>query len=171
MQEQTAKKEVQFVKLSDLTSKDVKGLQRFPVKMTRNLKFGRQQVSILLCIDKDYFPSLTLRAGGPKNFITPEKFNLILLEANFDMRDPKGKEITEWNKQVICRFVKGRYSNRDAEYKSLEVIFKQGLYITHFFDFEQERLLSKLEETGKLKITWFERPDAIEEDLETITFN
>jgi len=160
--------EHQFVKLADLTAKEVKKFQRLPMKFVKTLaRSGREQVSIMLTINDPYFKALNLRAGGPKNYITAEFFNRLMLEIPLDPLDEKGRTVTEWRKLGPVRFVKGHYKESEGEYHSVECIFKQGLYLTHFFDYEQLNLIKTLEQKKLISIDWVERPDAIEqtEDL------
>lgn len=162
-------KEESFVKLMDLTPDVVLKLKKYPVKFVKTYaKSGREQVSILVNLHEKYLKQLNLRAGGPKDFISAELFNLIALEVNLELTDKKGRDVSEWNRNVPVRFVKGQYSNYEGEYKSIEVIFKKGLYITHFFTYDQTRLLDNLEEKGLLSIKWENRPDAIIKNDEAV---
>jgi hypothetical protein len=113
---------------------------------------------------------LSLRDGS--SFLSIDKFNRILLHTNVPLVDKDNRPITEWNIKVPVRFVKGNYKNRDEQYYALEVIFGKGLYVTHFFDYDQSGLLDSLQEKGLLKIKWIDRPDAIEfEEFQKLDFN
>lgn len=172
MQEQITKKEVKkeapkFIKLSDLT--DTKQFVKRPLTLTRNFKYNRQQVSILLNIEDKYFPSMQVRPNG--KFLTSEKFNLILLQTERPLKDSKGRDLTEWKVNAPVRFITGSYKNRDDKYKAVEILFQKGLYVTHFFDFDQVQLLDNLEEKHGLKIEWHEFPEAIDyQEEETLNF-
>lgn len=159
--------EQEFVKLSDLTLDIVSKLKKYPVKFSKNYRNGKEQIGIYLNLHNKLLRQLNLRAGGPRDFISNELFNLILLEVNLELTDKKGRDVTEWNRNVPVRFVKGSYTNSDGEYKSIEVIFKKGLYITHFLTYDQIRLLDNLEEKKLISILWEDRPDAISKDSET----
>jgi hypothetical protein len=157
-----------FVKLGELNPDIVSKIKKYPVKFVKTFaKSGREQVSILVNIHDKYLKQLNLRDGGPKNFLTAEFFNLISLEVNLELTDKKGRDLTEWNRNVPVRFVKGSYTNLEGEYRSVEVIFKKGLYITHFLNYDQTRLLENLEAKGLVSIEWETRPDAITKESES----
>jgi hypothetical protein len=181
MEQQTTTKELKalpFLKLSDLTADYVnktnkKEFEQLPVIFKSTIdKKGRNLISINVDVVPLFMTQIALRPGG--KYLTAPKFNNILLNIGAKFIDDKGKQQTEWKyKGVTCRFVKGQYSNRDGEYHSLEVIFKQGLYLMHFFDYDQMELLNTIEQKGLKKINWIERPDKIEfieTELETLNF-
>ena len=157
-------KKEEFVKLSDLTPEIVAKLKKYPVKFTKSYRNGSERVAIYLNLHDKLLRQLNLRAGGPRDFISNELFNLIVLEVNLELTDKQGRDVVEWNRNVPVRFVKGSYTNSDGEYKSLEVIFKKGLYITHFLSYDQQRLIENLEAKKLLKIKWEVRPDAISKE-------
>ncbi len=161
------KKVPEFVKLSDLTAPIVSKLEKYPVKFTKVYRNGREMASIYLNLHNKFLRQLNLRAGGPKDFISNELFNLIILEVGLELEDKKGRDLTEWNRNVPVRFVTGSYSNMEGEYKSIEIIFKKGLYITHFLSYDQQRLLENLEEKKLLKIKWEHRPDTISKEVDS----
>ena len=170
-QQQSTKKAVtpEFVKLSDLQVADVKNLKKFPITFVRSFsKNGREQVSMVLKLHDPQFNQLTLRKGGPKNYVTPSFFHLVLTKLEALYKDKLGKDINEWKYNVLCRFVEGNYKDSDDTYKSVEVIFRQGLYMTHFFDYDDTALLKLLEEKKILKLDWVQRPDAILKEEESI---
>lgn len=167
--EQTIKTELknEFVKLSDLTKQDVdKGIKKgefikIPIVLKRSYnKKGIEQVSITATLVKPQFEQLRLTNGG--SYISSAFFHNVLTMTKQSYKDAKGYDINEWKFNVLARFVKGQYINRDGEYYSLEVIFKQGEYITHFFDYDQVKLLDSLKEQKILMPKWVDRPDMIQ---------
>lgn len=161
-----------FVKLSEMTPEIANKCKRFPARFTKVLRNGKEQVAITLNLHDKYLRQLNLRAGGPRDFISNELFNLILIENNFELVDKKGRDNFEWNYNVRVRFVKGSYTNFEGEYKSIEVIFNRNTHLTHFLTYDQIRLIDNLEAKKLLKINWEHRPDAISKDaeLENIEF-
>jgi hypothetical protein len=161
----------QFVKLSDLTKDYVsEGLvlnefQMLPIKFVRSFakNSGREQVSLVLKIHEPQLQQVTLKNGV--NYITPSFFHKALMQLNAKYKDAKGQDIKEWNFKLLCRFVKGAYSNREGEYYSIEVIIKQGSYLTHFFNNDEVELFNILAEKKEYTPLWLERPDKIEEPL------
>lgn len=167
--EQTIKTELknEFVKLSDLTKQDVdKGLKngdfiKIPLVFKRNFnKRGKENVSITATIVKPQIEQLILTNGS--SYISSAFFHNILTLAKASYKDAKGYDINEWKLNALARFVKGEYSNRDGEYHSLEVVFKQGKYIIHFFDYDQYDLIKSLEDQKIFNPKWLTRPDKIE---------
>ena len=156
-----------FVKLVDLTMDDVKKGQKdgsfilLPVTFKRSFsKKGSEQVSINVEIHKPQLSQLRLQDGN--DYLKSEVFHSILLATETKMMDEHGRELSVWKKQALCRFVKGSYTNREGEYYSLEVVFKQGHYVVHFFTYDQVQLIKLLEEKGIKKFNWNERPDKID---------
>lgn len=159
-----------YVQLSDLTEKDLKSdeFDYVPVRMSIKQTKNGERYTILIILH-DPFLKLTLQPGG--NFIQADRFNLILLKLGVDLKDKMGREKTEWNLKLPVRFVKGKYKD-DSEYLSLQIVFKQYLYDTHFFTSNQTRLLQELESRGHLKPKWVESPIKIDKvDFEGVEFN
>jgi len=167
MQEQKQPVVKPFVKLSDLQMEDVKKGQKdgsFNVlsvrfKQTFNKK-GTELVSINIELHKPQLQQVRLNNGG--TYISSPKFHSILIATDTKYVDDKGNAINTWHRQALCRFVKGSYTNREGEYYSLEVVFKQGHYIVHFFSYEEIQTIKLLEEKALKKFNWVERPDKID---------
>jgi hypothetical protein len=168
MTEQKVTPEVKpFVKLVDLQEKDVKDGRKdgsfvvLPVtfKQTFNKK-GTELVSINIELHKPQLQQMRLNNGG--NYISSAKFHSILIATDSKYVDEKGNAINTWHRQALCRFVKGSYTNREGEYFSLEVIYKQGHYTTHFFTYEEMQTINLLQEKGIKSFNWITRPDKID---------
>ena len=168
MQEQKELKKETFVKLSELQKDDiVSGLKKkefvkVPATLVRSFakRTGREIATITLKLHDPQFTQLSLQPGN--QYLSTSLFHKILVATDSVYNDPKGQPIVKWNKETLVRFVKGTYTNRDDEYYSLEVIFKQGIYITHFFSYDDVQTLNLLEEKGLYKPNWITRPDKIE---------
>ncbi len=159
---------VSFNKLSEL-NKDllVKGIKtrefvKIPAIMTltKSKKTDRIQTAITLKLYDPQFSRLNLMPGN--KYLEPTLFHKILTATKAEYNDPKGQPLTKWNKECIVRFVKGSYSNRDDEYYSLEVMFKLGIYLTHFFNYDEVEILKLLAEQKKFTPNWITRPDKID---------
>lgn len=159
-----------FLKVEELSSKEINKLPRIKAKLIKSkAKSGRIMASIVVNVNEDYMKQISLRDGS--NFLSVDKFNLILVDLNLELLNKDKRPITEWLRLLPVRFVKGHYKNRDEEYYSIEVIFSKDIYIRHFFDYDQTKLLEKLQEKNLMKIDWVQRPDAIEfEEFEKVTF-
>lgn len=149
-----------FVKLSDLSKENITQPEFMVIdaKMIKQITKTGFRTRIQLAVDPQFL-TFDLQPGG--TFVTLDRFNLILLKLSLSTVDKKNRPVTAWNLRVPVRFVKGKYSDGN-EYYSLEVVFKQYLYDTHFFSSDQVRILQELEAHGIFKPYWVERPDAIE---------
>ena len=172
------KKEIQaelkpFVALKDLTAEDVKNFKKLPFTFkVDTTKRGMVIKTISFELTKTYLKSVNVIPGREKR-LSPDRFDLIVFSIDLPLNDPYGRPMTEWHRNVPVRFVKGKFKN-GGEYYSLEIIYKQYMYDTHFFNSssDQLRLLQMLEEKGLLKIDWIERPDAIDDlSFEDVSFN
>ena len=141
-----------FVKLVDLTKEQVKKFQKddsfvvLPVTFKRGFsKSGTETVSITVEIQKPYMQQLRLKNGN--DYIRSSKFHSLLIATSSDYKDATGRDINIWKKSALCRFVKGSYANREGEYYSLEVLFKQGHYLVHFFDYDEDTVNRLLPQT------------------------
>jgi hypothetical protein len=166
-QKQAVQKEATFVKLDDLQMEDVtKGLKdgsfvKLPVVFKQTFgKKGSELVSINIELHKQQLQQLRLNNGG--TYIPSAKFHGILIATDSKYEDEKGNSINTWHKQALCRFVKGSYTNREGEYYSLEVIFKQGQYIIHFFSYDEIQTILLLESKKIKSFNWITRPDKID---------
>ncbi len=164
----TIKKETVFTKLSDLESLD-SGFSKYSVTFLRGLsKQKRQTVSLSVKIHESFMPSLVIRPNN--EYLSPDKFNAIILELDLPLKDKLDREQNEWKRLVPVRFVTGTYSNREGNWKALELVFKKGLYMKHFFDYDQVAVLTKLEQKGLMKINWLDFPEAIEYQEQQLEF-
>ncbi len=165
--EQTVQKPV-FTKMADLTKDQVKAGQKngefylIPATFRRSFakKTSQEQTSIRLNVINPQMTQLVLKDGN--DYLTPAVFHRILTEVGLPYKDEKGNDKNEWKRDVLCRFVKGSYTNRDDEYLSVEVIFKQGLYLVHFFTYDETQLINTLSAKGLFKFNFIDRPDKIE---------
>lgn len=153
-----------FKQLRDLTIEDVKELTKLQVIFVRNPRNVRpgmvalnDSVSINVKIHDDFLKAVAIRPGG--EFLTIDRFELIQTAVNLPSVDDNGRPIRTWVRNVPVRFVRGRYED-DTEYLSLELIFKQFVYDTHFFTSDQRRIIEMKEAQG-IKLPWIERPDKI----------
>lgn len=149
-----------FIKLSDLTREEIRTSDFMVVdaKMIKQQTKTGFRCRIQLAVEPQFL-TFDLLPGG--NFVTVDRFNLIMLKLGVSLNDKKNRPQTSWNLRVPVRFVKGKYSDGN-DYFSLEVVFKQYLYDTHFFSSDQVRILQELESQDIFKPNWIERPDAIE---------
>jgi len=167
MQEQKQPVVKPFVKLVDLQMEDVKqgekdgSFVRINTIFRKTLsKSGTELVSINAKLHEPQLSQLRLNSGG--EYLSSGKFHTLLTVTKSKYEDEKGKPITEWHKTALCRFVKGSYTNRDGEYYSLEVIYKQGYYFVHFFSYDDTELIKVLEKTGQKKFNWIQAPEKID---------
>ena len=165
-----------FIKLSDLTKDDVvRGRKEgtfvvLPTLFKRGYsKNGTETVSITVKVFDPYLSQVRLKNGN--DFLSASTFHRFLLATDTNYKDKRGYDKNLFNKDALCRFVKGTYSNRDEEYYSLEVIFTQGEYIVHFFSYDDVQIIKNLEEKGIHKFNWQVRPDKIDFTEPSEAFN
>lgn len=100
--------------------------------------------------------------------ISLNRFNLLRIKLELPLKDSRGREKMDYIIPVKYRFVKG--NTEYGEYKSVEIIFKQFVYETYFFqEYDQLEILKSLEESGQLKINWYVRPDKLSNE-ETLNY-
>lgn len=168
---EVVKKDFEFIKLSELTGKELKDQGFEMVKVIFNKKPTKNdyRYSIEIVINDDFL-KVQLRPGG--EYLTPDRFNLIALQLDLPIKDRMNRLNEKWVMTLPVRFIKGKFKN-DTEYKSLEILFKQYLYDTHFFTSDQNRIIDTLEDKKNVKINWIERPEKIDtiEFDSTFSFN
>jgi hypothetical protein len=164
------KKEVEFVPLKDLTAEIVEKFQKVPCTFIDDVtKKGYSVKSIAFKIHDQFLKEVKLTQNNKA--LSADRFDLIALSIDLPRLDVYGRPITQWNRNAFVRFVKGLIDD-GREYFSIELIFKKGVYHTHFFTSDQIRILNLLEERKIIDIDWVTRPDAIqlEEDSEDLDF-
>ena len=149
-------KSTAFIHLKDLKETDAK--EHFIVKpatLSRTTtKTGRLMTSIRIKLFNDILTALTIMPSG--KFLSPDKFELILMARQLELKDHDGRIKSEWNIPVYVRFVKGQYEDGN-EFKALEILYKQKVYDTHFFSYDQSRLLDLVDSS----IKWSKYPKKI----------
>lgn len=160
-----------FTQLKDLTAEEVKSFKKLPftfkVEMTKK---GKEIKTISFELTKKHLKSVNIMPSGQR--LNHDRFDLIALMIELPDNDPYGRPMTEWHRNVPVRFVRGKTKN-GTEYHALEVVYKQYMYDTHFFNSssDQYRMLQMLEQKGLLKIEWIDRPDAIDDlSFEDLSF-
>lgn len=159
-----------FIDLRDLKAEDVQKFVRIPVSFKIAVtKKGEERVSIQVKLHDEYLKQINVAPGN--EYLSRERFDFIRLAINLPEQDPYKKPLKEWHRMVPVRFVKGK-SKEGNEYKFMQLVFKQYVYDTHFFNSNQIRIMEMLEAQGKLKIDWEETPEEIEEvNIDGLTFN
>ena len=159
-----------FIDLRDLKAEDVKKFPKVPVTFKIAIsKKGEERVSIQVKLHDEYLKQINLAPGN--EYLSRERFDFIRLAIALPEMDPYGKPLKEWHRLVPVRFVKGK-SKEGNEYKFMQLVFKQYVYDTHFFNSNQIRIMELLESQGKLKIDWEETPEVIEEvNVDALSFN
>jgi hypothetical protein len=157
-------KEKVFIKLSDLTDKDLKK-QGFEIK---NVVLERRPTKngYRYSIKVDLHEMLNIELSVPPRFVTEDRFNLILLKLGLDQKDKLGRTRNRWVVKASVRFVKG-LTSQDIEYQQIEILFKQYLYESHFFTSDQQRVLEELINQKLIKVNWSERPDKIDIEVDS----
>lgn len=166
----------QYVKFNELllngSKADLDKLQRIPAKLKRTFgkKSGQEIVSISLNIEDDHFRELKLNDGG--QYLNAQRFNLIKLELNLPLKDPKGRPLSQWDLNVPVRFVHG-VTKTDNEFHIVQVAFGRELFINSFLQDEDVKLIKKLESMKKVDIKWVESPEKLDdvERLPEVIFN
>jgi hypothetical protein len=170
------KKELQvevkpFIALKDLTAEDVKGFKKIPFTFKiETTKKGKEIKTIAFELTKKHLKAVAVMPGGER--LTQDRFDLINLSIELPENDTYGRPMTEWHRNVPVRFVRGKTKN-ETEYHALEIVYKQFMYDTHFFNAnsDQYRMLQMLESKGLLKIDWIDRPDKIDDlSFEDLSF-
>lgn len=174
-EKQTTKKDLlteqkPFIDLRDLKAEDVKKFPKVPVTFKIAIsKKGEERVSIQVKLHDEYLKQINLAPGN--EYLSRERFDFIRLAIALPEMDPYGKPLKEWHRMVPVRFIKGK-SEEGNEYKFMQLVFKQYVYDTHFFNSNQIRIMELLESQGKLKIDWEETPEVIEEvNVDALSFN
>lgn len=189
MQAQETKqvKEQGFIKLQDLTKEDVKKLPLMNVRLKRSLNKSGLSTNVTLVVNPlnlqiSLVSSEMLPNGKSRQlrYFLPDVFIALIMELKLPQLDENGKDKNDWIVPAALRFIKGKYKNSEAVYHSIEVVFKQFKYHTHFLTPHQFTILETLASQKKLidrngkviKLDWIERPDAIDEAevLEEFTF-
>lgn len=160
----------EFTDLKDLTADDVKNFQKIQATFKIALsKKGEERVSIQVKLHDEYLKQINIAPGN--DYLSRDRFDFIRLSINLPQIDPYGKPLKEWHRMVPVRFVKGK-SKEGNEYKFMQLVFKQYVYDTHFFNSNQIRIMEMLESQGKLKIEWEESPELIEDyNVDALSFN
>lgn len=149
-----------FIKAEHLTKEQLNAFDKIPVKLTKNFNSkNRNQIStISVSIDAYFMPKLIIKPGN--QYLSSDMFNLLLMELNAPLIDKLGRDKTEWNYLVPYRFIEGNFKTREGKYHSIELFFKQDFVVQHFFDYFQDKIISKLADNKKIKFEY--RPDAID---------
>lgn len=143
-----------FVKASDLSEAQFRKLPRMKATLHKvTSKKGFTRCSLVLEIEKTHLiVSIQL---------SEQRYNYLRLKLGREILDKNNREIFDYPFMVPYRFIKG--SNPNGEYKSIELILGQYLYETYFFnDFNELGTLEILEETNRLTIDWYVRPDKVD---------
>jgi len=171
-------KEKGFIKLQDLTKDDVKKLPLLNVRLKRQLNKSGLATNATLMVNPlnlqiSMVSSEMLPNGKSRQlrYFLPDVFIALIMELNLPQIDENNKDKNDWVVPAAIRFVKGKYRNSESEFHSIEVVFKQFKYHTHFLTPHQLKILETLASQKKLvdrsgkviKLEWLERPDAIEE--------
>lgn len=173
--------EKDFIKLSDLSGKDVKDWVRVPVRLRRTVNRNGLNASMNVVINPInlIIPIVSAETvnGVTRNlrYYKPERLISLLFELNLNQKDERGLDVNEWIFNAPIRFVKGIRKNGD-EYHQLEILFKQYKYESVFLNKDQLDILTSLEKVGELKdfkgnqykIKWNTRPEIIEDIGEDI---
>ena len=150
----------QFISLKDLKKEDLKDFIQLPVILEKGrTNKGKTTYSIKVNIDSTFMPELNIRPNG--DYLTADIFNELLLNIDAPTKDARGYDQRIWRYNTYARFVKGQYTLQNGEYYSLELLFKNGVYFTHFFDLHQTNILNGLIKKGIFKYKFFERPEKI----------
>ncbi len=158
------KNEIQFIPLKELTAEIVEKFPRIPFTFKDDVsKRGFVIKTIAFKLHETYLKEVSVNTADNKP-ISNDKFDLIKLSIDLPSFNQYGRPEVQWNRNVPVRFVKGK-TKSDKEYFSMEMVFRKGVYDTHFFTNDQIRVLTLLAEKKLINIDWVDRPDAIE-DLE-----
>ncbi len=143
-----------FVKASDMKETEFKNLPKLVALLQKTKsKNGFTRCVLIIEVDKIHLV-LSIQ-------ISEARYNFLRLKLEREIVDKNGREIYEFPFLVPYRFIKGMNSN--GEYKSIELIMGQYLYETYFFnDFNELGTLEILEESKKLDISWYVRPDKVD---------
>ncbi len=160
-----------FISLKDIKKEHLSSFIELPVILEKGkTNKGRLTYSIKAVINSNYMPELVIKPNG--SYLTADIFNELLLNIKAPIEDERGYTNRLWRYNIKARFVKGLYTNQNGEYYSLELLFKEGVYFTHFFDTHQTNILKSLIKNNELKAVIFERPEKIDkiEAVETLEF-
>lgn len=143
-----------FVKASDMSEELFRSLPKMKATLKKKMtKSGYPRCSLDIEIEKTFL-NVTIQ-------LSEARYNFLRLKLNNTVFDKQGRELLEFAYMVPYRFIKGQNSN--GEYKSLEIIMGHYLYETYFFNDSNELgTLNILEDTKKLNIQWYERPDKVD---------
>lgn len=169
-------KQKDFIKLSDLTAKDVEKWSRVPIKLsrrtTRNGIHANMQVIInpinlvIPVVSTELINGQTRRL----QFYKADRMVALLFDLNVPQVDSRGLGITEWTFNAPIRFVKGLMNSGDTYYQ-LEILFKQYKYESVFLNADQVSILESLDKRGQLldskgnkySLIWEVRSDNIDD--------
>lgn len=155
-------KKVEFIKLSDLKEKDLKSqkfVMAYVVLRRRVTRIGYRYMIIVNLVET--YLSLDLMPSA--EYVSADRFNLILLELGLPTKDQMNREKLSWELRLPIRLVKG-FDKDGREYLYLEILYKQYLYDVHFFNSDQRRIIEKLIKEDKFPYEIIERPDVVEVD-------
>ncbi|MBI9008440.1 MAG: hypothetical protein JEZ05_00285 [Tenericutes bacterium] len=143
-----------FVKASNMSEKNFLALPKLNALLQKTKsKTGYTRCNLIVEVEKTHLV-LTIQ-------LTEARYNFLRLKLNREVIDKNGREVFDFPFLVPFRFIKGMNSN--GEYKSIELILGQFLYETYFFnDFNELGILEILEDTKKLYIDWYVRPDKVD---------
>lgn len=155
--------EKNYVKIRDLTKKDVKEFGKIQTEFIKRTssRTKTDYAVIRVVFDPDY-----LEMEIPFNNI--HEYHLFLLKLGKDVKDEKGYELREHTANAYYRFVKHPAKNGTTgeifEGKRLELIYKSRVVKTFILKGAIKAVLEELEELGKINITWYRSEEIIESD-------
>jgi len=143
-----------FVKAADLKEKQYNSLPKLKAVLQKTIsKTGYTRCVLIVEVEKTHLV-ITIQ-------LTEARYCFLRLKLGREIFDRNNREIFDFPFLVPYRLIKGMNSN--GEYKSLELILGQFLYETYFFnDFNELGTLEILENTKKLNIDWYVRPDKVD---------
>jgi len=152
---------VKFLSSKEITAKDFAELPEIKVGLIHQItKNNFDMCSIMIPLHD------MLNVKLPIKMV---RFNVLRLKMGLPLKDNSGRERLEYHVSCKYRYIKGE--NSVGEYWSVELIFKQFLYQTYFFQSSDEKtILEDLQTSGELKIDWFVRPDKVDVS-ETINYD
>ena len=161
--------------LRELTKDDVLKLNKAKITFRKTkTKSGLTMNRIYIDLGHDMLKDIELTYNNRS--ISTDRFNAILLETNTNIYDAMGKPIDSITRSVPIRFIKGiNEENKELNYHSVEIIFKQYLYNVHFFSSDQMRIINKLLENNQIDIKFldysYNKKELSDFDEQTKTFD
>ena len=161
--------------LRELTKDDVLKLNKAKITFRKTkTKSGLTMNRIYIDLGHDMLKDIELTYNNRS--ISTDRFNAILLETNTNIYDAMGKPIDSITRSVPIRFIKGiNEENKELNYHSVEIIFKQYLYNVHFFSSDQMRIINKLLENNQIDIKFldysYNKKELNDFDEQTKTFD